>query len=177
MRPIIIGLLECVALTFVVGANAQEMHQGLDEEINIATKAPAMVGTEIQTTLAVAAPSLLRDAEIQPRRSSSDVRWKAAWQASVAFHAAGSAVDGFSSYHRGPYESNSFLRDADGQFGNKATMIKFVSFAGITAVQAFFVHKWPESAKYFVPVNAILGGRYFYAAHQNQQFLKNLGKP
>ena len=177
MRPIIIGLLECVALTLVVGANAQEMRQGPDEEITIVAKAPRMVGNELPPTFDVTAPSLWRDGENQPRRDASDARWKAAWQTSVAFHGAGSAFDAYTSYHRGPYESNSFLRDADGQFGNKASMIKAVSFVGITALQSFCVHKWPQSAKYFIPANAILGGRYFYAGYQNQQFLKNLGKP
>jgi hypothetical protein len=105
-------------------------------------------------------------------RVEVDWRWKAAWEASCAFHGAGSAFDGYNSYHRGPYESNVLLRDANGQFGNKALLIKAGSFAAITAVQWVVVRKWPHAMKFFVPVNAALGGTYFYLGYRNQQFLK-----
>jgi hypothetical protein len=109
---------------------------------------------------------------IKNERAEVNSRWKAAWEASCAFHGAGSAFDAYTSYHRGPYESNALLRDANGQFGNKAVLIKTGSFAGISALQWVVVRKWPQAVKYFIPVNAVLGGMYFYLGHQNQQFLK-----
>lgn len=105
-------------------------------------------------------------------RVEVDSRWIAAWKASVAFHGAGTAFDAYTSYHRGPYESNVLLRDANGQFGNKAVLIKTVSFAAISAAQWVVVHKWPQATKLFIPLNALLGGTYFYLGHSNQQFLK-----
>jgi hypothetical protein len=41
--------------------------------------------------------------------SHTDSIWKKAWLASVVFHGAGSAFDAFTSYHRGPYETNPIL--------------------------------------------------------------------
>jgi hypothetical protein len=103
----------------------------------------------------------------------ADSKWKKAWLASVAFHAAGSAFDAFTSYHRGPYETNPILGDANGQFGNKAVTIKLASFAGVTLAQWSFVRKRPRLAQFCVPINVALGGTYFYLGRHNQAFLKN----
>ena len=111
-------------------------------------------------------------------RPNKDVRvkfnWRGitVWKASCAFHGAGSAFDGYTSYHRGPYESNVLLRDANGQFGNKAVMIKTGSFAAISALQWIVMRKWPQATKFFIPTNAAMGGMYFYLGHRNQQLVQ-----
>lgn len=117
-------------------------------------------------------PSIAIPRPIKHVRVEVDSHWKAAWEASVAFHGAVTAFDAYTSYHRGPYESNALLRDANGQFGNKAVLIKAGSFAAISTVQWCVVRKWPQATKFFVPVNAALGGTYLYLGHHNQQFLK-----
>jgi hypothetical protein len=117
-------------------------------------------------------PTMAIPRPIKNARLEVDSRWEAAWKASCAFHGAGSAFDAYTSYHRGPYESNALLRDANGQFGNNAVLIKAGSFAAISTVQWAVVRKWPQATKFFIPVNAVLGGTYFYLGRRNQQFLK-----
>jgi hypothetical protein len=97
--------------------------------------------------------------------------WKAAWIGSLAFEAAGTAYDSYTSYHQGPYESSALLRSSDGQFGNRAIVIKTVTFAGFAAAQWLVVRKWPKMTKMFIPVNTFLGIEYLRAGVHNEQFL------
>ncbi len=106
-----------------------------------------------------------------PKPPSS--RWKAIWVGSVALEGIGSAFDGYTSYHRGPYESDALLRDSDGQFGTKGVIVKAAFFAGFTAGQWLIIHKWPKTAKLFAPANAALSGLYFRAGFQNEAFLSS----
>lgn len=97
--------------------------------------------------------------------------WKAAWWGSLAFHGAGTAFDSYTSYHQGPYESSALLRDSDGQFGNKAIVIKTVTFGGLAAAQWLIVRKWPKMTKLFIPFNTFLGITYVHDGIHNQAFL------
>ena len=170
MRQIVMGLLGCAMLTFTMGAIAQETQSGRSSDTDAVANPPLMARTVSAAAPWVAPVSPARDAEktVAKERYSS-MRWKIAWEASVAIHGAGSMFDALTSYHQGPYEANPLLRDPNGQFGNKAVMIKAGSFAGITAFQIYCVRKWPQSAKYFTPMNAVLGGMYFFIGRHNQQ--------
>lgn len=148
--------LRVFALLFVLGTVLPRLQAG--EASNAVSMQPALdppsAASETKST------TQLRDS-----------RWTAIWAASVAFEGSGSAFDAYTSYHRGPYESNALLRDSDGQFGNKAVAIKAGLFTGITAGQWLVIHKWPKTAKLFSPINAALGILYLRDGFHNQAFL------
>jgi len=160
--------LRSALAVLTVSALLPTLRAGVDsnDESESAHLAAANFLAPAATTTTVAIPRPARDLRVEV-----DSRWIAAWKASVAFHGAGTAFDAYSSYNRGPYESNVLLRDANGQFGNKAVLLKVVSFAALSAAQWVVVRKWPQATKAFIPLNAALGGMYFYLGHRNQQFL------
>ena len=122
----------------------------------------------------VVANNLVNSVQPSSRTASKErpsTAWKTAWLASVAFHGAGTAYDAYTSYHRGPYESSALLRSSDGEFGNKAIVIKTATFVGFTAAQWLIVRKWPRMTKLFVPVNTFLGITYVHAGRHNVEFL------
>ena len=114
-----------------------------------------------------------------PKRLGSDLKWRRIWLASIAVHGAGTAFDAYSSYHRGPYELNSFLADSDKQFGNKAVMIKGGMFAGTVALEFILLrlaaHRDTRLArtltKTFAICNFSAGATYFSAGAHNYAVL------
>ena len=116
---------------------------------------------------------------IAPEHLPSDLKWRKIWLASIAVHGAGTAFDAYSSYHRGPYELNSFLADSNKQFGNKAVMIKAGMFAGAAALEFILLrlaaHRDTRLArtltKTFAICNFSAGATYFSAGAHNHAVL------
>jgi hypothetical protein len=159
------------AVIFVtISAFLPTLRAGVDS--NDKSEAPELVAANVAANMVAPAATIAipRPKIDMPVKVRS--RWITAWEASVAFHGAGSAFDAFTSYHRGPYESNVLLSDPNGQFGNKAVMIKMGAFGAITAAQWVVVRKWPHTAKFFVPFNAGMGGMYFLIGRHNQQIVQ-----
>lgn len=102
------------------------------------------------------------------------------WVASVVAHGAGTAFDAYASYHRGPYEANSFLADPNGQFGNRALGVKIGIFAGVSALEYALI-RWTshrDSAlahaltKTFTVVNFSGGAAYLASGTRNLTIIK-----
>ncbi len=116
---------------------------------------------------------------IAPEHLRSDLKWRKFWLASIAVHGAGTAFDAYSSYHRGPYELNSFLADSNKQFGNKAVMIKAGMFAGAAALEFILLrlaaHRDTRLArtltKTFAICNFSAAATYFSAGAHNHAVL------
>ena len=81
-------------------------------------------------------------------------------------HAAGSALDGWSSW--GKMEANSLLRGADGRFGWRGVGIKAAIFGGQAAGSVLIARKSPRYRKAVIAASWVSTGIYLGVALGNQ---------
>ena len=101
----------------------------------------------------------------------AEAKWRKRWAISLAPLAVSQSLDAASSYGR--RELNPFLAGSHGDFGTKATGVKFGVTGALVGVEYFLVKKYPRSVKFFTVVNWTAAGATTGLAVHNFRLPRN----